>query len=147
MKNEKDVRVGLAVKLDKGAFMPDRAHVDDAGADLKCPVYTVVPAHGEAQIDFGVHILIPSGYYGKLESKSGLNFNGHIDIPGGIIDAGYTGSIKTVANNRGDKDYIFNAGDKVCQIIIQPCEVMPFYQVEELIETERGDSGFGSTGK
>lgn len=143
----KDERVGLAVLLDKGAFMPDRAHWADAGADLKCPVYTVVPAHGEAQIDFGVHISIPSGYFGKLETKSGLNFNSHIDIPGGVIDSGYTGSIKAVVNNRGDKDYIFNRGDKVCQIIIQPCETLPFYQVEALAETERGDSGFGSTGK
>lgn len=136
----------LEIMLDKGAYMPVREHEWDAGADLKAPVFTVVPAHGEAHIDFGVHIAIPEGWYGRIESKSGLNFKSQLDTPGGIIDSGFTGSIKCVIENRGDTEHVFNPGDKVVQLVISPCMTCNFKKTDHLEETERGNSGFGSTG-
>ena len=59
--------------LDNGAFKPEFAHKTDAGADLRSPIETVVPAHGSVVIDTGVHVEIPEGYVGMLKSKSGLN--------------------------------------------------------------------------
>ena len=82
----------MKIKLDKGAFIPVRAHGTDAGADLRSPIETVVPAMGSRVIDTGVHIQLPNGYVGMLKSKSGLNVKYGITSEG-VIDEGYTGQI------------------------------------------------------
>jgi dUTP pyrophosphatase len=140
----------LKVTLDTGSFLPERAHRDDAGADLRTPMRTVVRRHDSAVIDTGVHIDIPSGYAGFLKSKSGLNVN-HGIISDGTIDAGYTGSIKAKLYNLSDEDYIFEAGDKITQIVIEKVELPTFKEVKEFSapakKSARGSKGFGSTGK
>lgn len=140
----------LKVTLDTGSFLPERAHRDDAGADLRTPMRTVVRRHDSAVIDTGVHIDIPSGYAGFLKSKSGLNVN-HGIISDGTIDSGYTGSIKAKLYNLSDEDYIFEAGDKITQIVIEKVELQTFKEVKEFSapakKSARGSKGFGSTGK
>lgn len=140
----------LKITLDTGSFLPERAHRDDAGADLRTPMRTVVRRHDSAVIDTGVHIEIPSGYAGFLKSKSGLNVN-HGIISDGTIDAGYTGSIKVKLYNLSDEDYIFEAGDKITQIVIEKVELPTFKEVKEFSapakKSARGSKGFGSTGK
>jgi dUTP pyrophosphatase len=109
----------------------------------------VVWAHDSVVIDTGVHIEIPSGYAGFLKSKSGLNVN-HGIISDGTIDAGYTGSIKAKLYNLSDEDYIFEAGDKITQIVIEKVELPNFKEVKEFTpakKSARGSKGFGSTGK
>lgn len=133
--------------LDEGAKMPSKAHYWDAGYDLHAPKKAFVPAHSDAVIDTGVHFEIPQGYYGKLESKSGLNVKSGIVCLGGVIDSGYTGSVKVKLYNLSDDDYIFDAGDKVVQIIFQPCMSPELKPVEQFADSERGEDGFGSTGK
>ena len=64
-----------------------------------------------------------------------------------MIDSGYTGSIKVTLYNLGEQDYIFEKGDKIVQLIFMTCGNFSLKQVDELDETERGDNGFGSTGK
>ena len=136
----------MNIILDPGAFMPEFAHKTDAGADLRSPVYAVVPARGSVVIDTGVHIEIPEGYTIFLKSKSGLNVK-H-DLTGtGAIDSGYTGTIKVKLYNLGDTDYQILRGDKIIQMVILPCVYCEFTQVEKFAETERGDGGFGSTGR
>ena len=103
--------------------------------------------HGHHTFDTGVHIEIPRGYYGKIESKSGLNVNDSIVSCGGVIDEGYTGSIRVKLYNFGKADKHFSVGDKIAQIIIQPYSTPELELADELSETERGDNGFGSTGK
>lgn len=137
----------MNIMLDEGAYMPERGHADDAGLDLRTPKGITVPAHGWARIDTGVHMEIPMGFFGKLESKSGLNVKHSVVSHGGIIDSGYTGSIVAKLYNHGDEDYVFEAGDKVVQLIIQPCEYPDLVLVDRFEETERGESGFGSTGR
>lgn len=137
----------MKVKLYDGAYMPERAHGADAGADLRTPIAVTVSAGGEAVIDTLVAMEIPEGYYGKLESKSGLHIKSKVVCPGGVIDSGYTGTIAVRLENHGTKDYTFAAGDKICQIIIQPCHLCTFEEADSLEETERGEDGFGSTGK
>ena len=133
--------------LDYGAFQPARGHAADAGIDLKTPQNVKIPAKGSAKIDTGVHIAIPEGYFGKLESKSGLNVSHDVVSLGGVIDSGYTGSIVVKLYNLGEEDYEFRAGDKIVQLIIQPCVIPEIAITDRLKKTERGDSGFGSTGK
>ena len=136
----------MNIILDNGAFMPEFAHKTDAGADLRSPVEAVVPAHGSAVIDTGVHVEIPEGYVGILKSKSGLNVK-HDLIGTGTIDSGYSGSIRVKLYNLGDTDYQILRGDKIIQMVILPCGYCEFTQVEKFAETERGDGGFGSTGR
>lgn len=136
----------MNIILESGAFMPEFAHKTDAGADLRSPVVSVVPARGSIVIDTGVHVEIPEGYVGMLKSKSGLNVK-HDLIGTGTIDSGYTGTIKVKLYNLGDTDYQILRGDKIIQMVILPCVYCEFTQVEKFAETERGDGGFGSTGR
>lgn len=136
----------MKIKLDSGALIPVRAHGTDAGADLRSPVYTVVPARGSCIIDTGVHIQLPHGYVGMLKSKSGLNVK-HDITSEGVIDEGYTGSIKVKLYNHSHEPYIIGRGDKITQLVILPCEYVKFDLVDYLEDSERGSDGFGSTGK
>ena len=91
------------------------------------------------------------GYVGYVQSRSGLNFGKGIICPTGTIDSGYTGSIKVKLYNMWSSDYgqpcIVNKGDKIAQLIIQPIADTELVQVDRLEETERGNNGFGSTGR
>lgn len=136
----------MKVVLDPGAYMPEYAHSTDAGADLRSPVITTVPAHGSCIIDTGVHVEIPAGYVGMIKSKSGLNVFHDINSEG-VIDAGYTGSIRVKLYNHGDNEYTVKRGDKISQLVIIPVHHATFEQVDTLEETERGNGGFGSTGR
>lgn len=136
----------MKIKLDSGAFLPDRAHGTDAGADLRSPVETVIPARGSCIIDTGVHIQLPHGYVGMLKSKSGLNVR-HGITSEGVIDEGYTGQIKAKLYNHSGHPYGVMRGDKITQLVIVPCEYVDFDLVDDLEDSERGDGGFGSTGK
>ena len=137
----------MRIKLDPGAFMPGRAHPTDAGLDLRTPRPVYLMPHSSTVIDTGVHVQLPPGTYGKLESKSGLNVKHDIVSCGGTIDEPYTGSIKVKLYNLGGEPYRFEAGDKIIQLIVQPCLYEPVEEVDELEATDRGDKGFGSTGR
>lgn len=139
----------INVMLDEGAIMPTRAHGTDAGLDLYTPIKFEISS--SKVIDTGVHIEIPKGYVGFLKSKSGLNVN-HDIISEGVIDSGYTGSIivklRNISNEiTSNKIKIFNKGDKITQLVILPIETPEIVLVDNFKETERGDKGFGSTGK
>ena len=136
----------MRVVLDEGAKLPTRAHPFDAGLDVYSRETKTVPARGSAVFDTGVHVEIPEGYVGFLKSKSGLNVKHNITSEG-VIDAGYTGSIMVKLYNHGDVDYIVNAGDKITQLVVIRVNLDGCYECDSLDETERGDGGFGSTGK
>ena len=141
----------MRIKLDEGAFMPERAHKDDAGYDIFTPKDFVLHgmisnSAGMAEIDTGVHVLIEPGFVGILKSKSGLNVK-HDIIGTGVIDANYTGSIKVKLYNLGVQPHKFNRGDKLIQLVIYPISTPELELVDELPDTERGNNGFGSTGK
>lgn len=137
----------MKIVMDDGAYMPVRAHEDDAGLDLRtCETKIIWPGMSEV-FDTGIHIGIPRGYYGKIESKSGLNVNYGIVSCGGVIDAGYTGSIKVKLYNLGKESHKFYAGDKIAQLVFMPCLIPDSIEVvDSLGSTERGDNGFGSSG-
>lgn len=136
----------MKIKLDSGAFVPVRAHGTDAGADLRSPVDALVPPRGSRVIDTRVHIQLPHGRVGMLKGKSGLNVK-HGITSEGVIDEGYTGSIRVKLYNHGDECYAVERGDKISQLVIVPCEYVDFEVVDKLDDSERGGDGFGSTGK
>lgn len=144
-----DKNLSIKVILDEGAYMPEKAHEQDAGFDLRTPEAFSLPAEGSAVIDTGVHMLIPEGYVGFLKSKSGLNVK-HGITGEGVIDAGYTGPIVVKLYRRADAgspDYEFRAGDKIIQIVILPIPAVTMNQVCALPDTERSSKGFGSSGR
>lgn len=136
----------ILVKLDSNAYMPERAYPTDAGLDLRTPCDFTIDERGFYTVDTGVHVAIPEGYVGFIKSKSGLNVKK--DITGeGVIDAGYTGSIRVKLYNHGYESHTFKAGDKISQLVILPIVTPEPIEVDELKETDRGDNGFGSTGR
>lgn len=136
----------MEIMLDNGACMPSRGHKTDAGLDLRTPKAVTVPAYGSTIVDTGVHVELPHGCAGLLVSKSGLNVKHNITSTG-LIDEGYTGSIVVKLYNHGGEDHEFEAGDKVTQLVVIPVVCEPLEQVSAFNPSERGDNGFGSTGR
>lgn len=136
----------MEIMLDKDAYMPSRGHEPDAGLDLRTPKAMTVPAYGSAIVDTGVHVALPSGCAGLLVSKSGLNVK-HGITSTGLIDEGYTGSIVVKLYNHSGEDHAFEAGDKVTQLVVLPVVRESLVQVSAFRTSERGDAGFGSTGR
>ena len=152
-KNEQERRrrenkkVKYKIKLEKGGIIPLYAHEEDAGCDLFAPIGCngiLKPGCGII-IDTMVRIFIPKGYCGKIESKSGLFFN-HGIISEGLIDSGFTGTIKVKLINLGHEPYKIEGGQKISQIVFQKCEHVEFEIVDEIPDTDRGENGYGSTG-
>lgn len=135
----------MKIKLDDFALEPLRAHSTDAGLDLRTPVSFWLHPGEYKTIDTGVHIAVPEGCVGLITSKSKLMAEGITSR--GTIDCGYTGSIKAVMYNHGREGKKFEVGEKITQIVILPCVIPEIEYVDELEETERGDNGFGSTGR
>jgi len=137
----------LRIKLEDGAYAPEKAHASDAGFDLRSPVDVIVPERGQIEIELGVAMEIPAGCYGAIESRSGLAFHNGVTCHRGIIDSGYRGFVKALLFNHSDEAYHVHKGDKICQLIIhQYKDVLPMV-VDEMTDTDRGFGGFGSSGK
>lgn len=129
-----------------GGFKPTKDRPSDAGLDLKSPVEIVVPAKDFVFIDLKLALEIPNGFYGTIESRSGLGKRG-LQCHRGIIDSGYRGSIGVVIFNHGQYDYHVHAGDRICQLILHRQECISLEEVSELSESDRGSAGFGSSGR
>ena len=136
----------MKVKLMERAFRPTRAHKTDAGLDLLSPIDVFVPARGSVVIDTGVCVELPENTVGMVKSKSGRNTK-HGITSEGVIDVGYSGSIRVKLYNHSDWWYEVKRGDKISQLVIMPIIIPELELVDELGETERGANGFGSTGR
>lgn len=136
----------MRIKLDNGARMPSRAHETDAGLDICSRETKTVPARGSEIFDTGVHVELPLGTVGMLKSKSGLNVK-HGITSEGVIDAGYTGSIIAKLYNNSDEEYTVESGDKITQLVILPILTPELELSTSFEDSERGDNGFGSSGK
>lgn len=136
----------MKIMLDKGAIMPTRAHPYDAGMDLYSMEEKFVPGECGAAFNTGVHLEIPKGFVGLVKSRSGLMVKQHITTDG-TIDSGYTGAIKVKLFNHSLMSHRVKKGDKIAQLVIVPCLLPELELVDSLEETDRGDGGFGSTGR
>jgi dUTP pyrophosphatase len=137
----------MKIKLDEGAVFPLRSYAQDAGLDLFSREEQIILPGESAVFDTGVHVELPVGTFGKLESKSGLNVKYGIVSHGGVIDSGFVGSISVKLYNHGSKPYMVRKGDKIIQMIVQPCLYPELELVDRLADTERGEGKFGSTGR
>ena len=138
--------MNILIQLDKGAYMPLKAHKADAGFDLFSPKEIVIEANSVNKINTGVHVAIPEGYVGLVLGRSSFGVAGVVTHTG-VIDSGYTGQISVVLTSKYS-DHIC-AGNKIAQLVIVP--PLPEIKLVEgdvtALKTERGTGGFGSTGR
>jgi dUTP pyrophosphatase len=130
-------------------FEPVYAKPGDAGADLRSTTALTLAAGARAMVPTGVSIALPKGYVGLVHPRSGLAAKHGITVLNtpGTIDAGYRGEIIVILFNSSDTDFEVAAGDRIAQLVIQTVELAKFVPVEKLPETERGETGFGSSGR
>lgn len=130
-------------------YEPVYAKPGDAGADLRSSVAATVPARSRLLVPTGVSIALPNGHVGLVHPRSGLAVKHGITVLNspGTIDAGYRGEIMVILFNSSDNDFEIVAGDRIAQLLIQTVEKAVFTSVEKLPESERGETGFGSSGR
>jgi len=131
------------------SILPSYAHPGDAGADLHSAQALVLAPGERALVGTGVSIALPDGFAAFVVPRSGLAFKHGITIVNapGTVDAGYRGEIKvTLLNTDQTAPYAIAVGDRIAQIIIMPVSRATFIPVDRLPGSQRGESGFGSTG-
>lgn len=153
-------------RLYPGAIIPTRAKSSDAGYDLYAGETRVIGPMDRLVISTGICVEIPEGYYGRVAPRSGLAIKEGIDVLGGVIDSGYRSDIGVILINLNLPDIVnaskyakahqvlfgqrnrmqIEKGDRIAQLIIEKCHDIEFEEVEALSESERGESGFGSSG-
>lgn len=140
-------------KFNKGARIPEYAHMTDAGADVYA-TSKFVDNEGNVVYGLGFGVELPAGYYMRLVNRSSLRKTQMVMYPG-TIDNGYRGEIfatfKRVQNYYGDHKSNecaeYEVGDKIAQLIIERYEQVEFVEVDELAPSDRGTNGHGSTGR
>lgn len=136
----------MKISLDKGAIAPTRSHDTDAGLDIYARRTRIVKAGRSMTFHTGVHVELPKGTCGLLVSKSGLNTH-HGLTSTGLIDEGYSGEIVVKLYNHSRYDYKVNAGEKISQLVVIPILFPKVEIVSHVSGGDRGDRGFGSTGR
>ncbi len=139
-------------KLSDTAIEPSRGSVYAAGYDLYADIpqkSVIIAPHETAMIDTGLAMEIPEGYFGAIYARSGLAAKSGLRPANcvGVIDADYRGPVKVALHNDCGVERTVNSGERIAQIVIQPCLDTEFVTVDTLSDTERGSGGFGSTGK
>ena len=139
--------MSLRVKrLTSDAILPTRGYGGAVRYDLYSVDDVVIPRTHRALICTGIAIVVPRDVYGRVAPRSGLAVKHGIQVGAGVIDPDYTGEIKVVLFNHGDKDFEVKKGDRIAQLILERCETPPIQEIGILEDTERGAHGFGSTG-
>lgn len=135
----------------EGIELPSYKTTDSAGMDIRAAVdEAVLLKPGErALIPSGLQFAIPKGYEIQVRPRSGLAIKHGITMLNspGTIDADYRGEVKLIVINHGKHNFKIERGERLAQLIIAPVVQMSIQEVEEISETQRGEGGFGSTGR
>jgi len=136
-------------KISEDAILPTYAHDSDAGADIYSVEDVTIPPHKTVIIKTGLKVAIPLGYEIQIRPRSGLSYKTPLRIANsiGTIDPSYRGEIGVIMENTGNLTQKISKGDRIAQMIISPVPMIAWKEVSTLDETERGEGGFGSTGK
>ncbi|NXB58513.1 DUT protein, partial [Struthidea cinerea] len=134
-------------KLSENAFAPSRGSARAAGYDLYSAYDCVIPPMEKAVVKTDIQIALPSGCYGRVAPRSGLAAKHFIDVGAGVIDEDYRGNVGVVLFNFGKETFEVKKGDRIAQLICERIYYPELEEVEALDDTERGEGGFGSTGK
>jgi dUTP pyrophosphatase len=127
--------------------LPEYASPGAAGADLRAAEAVSLPPGGRAAVATGLHLEIPPGHVGLVWPRSGLAVRHGLDTLAGVIDSDYRGEVRVVLVNHGTETVHLAPGDRIAQLLVQRVERGDFSRVEDLADSARGRSGFGSTGR
>ena len=138
-------------KLDENAIIPTYGSEFAAGADLyACTGETVtIEPHKTLLIHTGIAMEIPTGYAGLIYARSGIASKRGLAPANkvGVVDSDYRGEIMVALHNHSDEPQTIDNGERIAQLVIAPYVVADFVVSDELDDTDRGEGGFGSTGK
>jgi dUTP pyrophosphatase len=141
----------LAVRrLEADARLPSRSYDDDAGFDLYAAEAATVPAGGRASVRTGIALEIPERHAGLVLPRSGLAAKHGIALVNapGLIDAGYRGEVRVLLlNTDAGEDFEIAVGDRIAQLLVVRVEAPDVVEVDELATSDRGEAGFGSSGR
>jgi len=145
-------RADLVLKikaLDEKAIVPKQATSGSAGFDLCAAEAVELPTRARAVVTTGIALEIPPGYEGQVRPRSGLAARNGVTVLNspGTIDSDYRGPVKVILYNTGPL-FKVSVGDRIAQLVLSKVpKLVRFETVNELSDTERGEGGFGSTGK
>lgn len=176
IKSEGDrIQVGFK-RLNDNATIPSKAHASDSGFDLVASTDVIIEPGETAVVPTGIAVQLPSGYEAQVRPRSGVTSKTKLRVQLGTIDNGYTGEIGVIVDNiaqlydvedindyynqaltidgkttsvptrRRYMTYKIRKGDRIAQLVIQPLPAVEAYEVDSLDDTERGTSGYGSSG-
>ena len=129
--------------------LPEYATPASAGVDLRASEACVIPSGGRALVPTGLRIALPEDYEAQIRPRSGLALRHGVTLPNspGTIDADYRGEVRVILMNLGQEPFVVEPGDRIAQMVVAPVTRVAWSEVEELDATERGEGGFGSTGR
>ena len=140
----------LKIKLiNEEAVLPFQANKGDAGFDLFSSEQKIIKS-GEAElISTGIIIELPEGTEAQIRPRSGLALKHSVTVLNspGTIDEGYRGEIKVILINHGKADFMVEKHMRIAQMVVAPVAKVTMLRVDELTNSERGEGGFGSSGK
>lgn len=137
--------VTLKIVVSEGATIPTKAYPDDAGFDLYTFGTHIVQPHSTRNIQTGVAIQIPKGYWGHILSRSSTTGRYGVVVVSAVIDAGYSGQMFVQVRNETDETVTIPDNARIGQLVLQRVIKHKFKQVEKL-DGKRGNNGFGSSG-
>lgn len=137
-------------KLDDSLPTPRYAHEGDAGLDLYSAQDVKLEPGQRALVSTGIAVAIPEGYAGFVQPRSGLAAKQGVSIVNtpGLIDSGYRGEVKVILLNTDLENSVrISRGDRIAQLVIQAVPAVALEEVDDLDGSQRGEGGFGSSGK
>ena len=136
-------------RIHPDAVLPAYAHPSDAGMDVRSVDALVIPAGKRALLHTGLVMILPPNYECQVRPRSGLALKNGITVLNtpGTIDSGYRGEVGVILLNTSDVDFEVKKGDKIAQLVIAPVTQPEIEETDAIDETDRGEGGFGSTGR
>jgi len=141
--------------IDPNATEPRKAHPYDAGFDLAACESGVVPPRGQLMINTGIVIHMPTDCYARVAPRSGLAYKKSIDVMAGVVDHGYSDSVRVILRNHADEPFVVSVGDRIAQLIFEriytPAK-LEWVTYNDIIDANsennstRGTNGYGSSG-
>ena len=144
--SEEEAMMMITIPIQSACFTPARQTTQAAGYDLESGITTEIPPGSTIALPTGLQMELPEGYFGKIESRSGMALAGLITV-GGVIDSDFRGEVKVLLYNNSGHAQKIKKGDRIAQLVLLPLLNAEMVPVDQLTATQRGTSGFGSTGQ
>ncbi|MBR2358306.1 MAG: dUTP diphosphatase [Lentisphaeria bacterium] len=143
------ITVKIAMMAGCEDLVPAKAHADDAAFDLRSRTDLTVPVNKSTLVPTGVFIELPVNYEAQVRPRSGLALKHNITLTNspGTIDAGYRGEVGVIMFNHGPEEFAVRRGDRIAQMVIAELPEVELQIAETLSNSDRGEGGFGSTGR